>query len=139
MPSMAVCSSCQQYCRQLAPTSSAKIAAAAWLHGRACCSASCFTEFDRVSRCNSLMTLATVACLLQMAPSFQELAQQQPALAMQFASECCIKGGMRFADDGSLESGKTSKANTGAASSAESSSRPSKSDDDTQAANSPAD
>lgn len=86
------------------------------------------------SRCSSPVTAALrVACLLQMAPSFQELAQQQPALAMQFASECCIKGGMHFADEGSLESGKASKAPAaaGAASSPESSSRPSESDDDT--------
>ena len=91
------------------------------------------------SICSLSVTVAlTVACLLQMAPSFQELAQQQPTLAMQFASECCIKGGMRFADDGSLESRKASKASTGAAPFAESSSRPSESDDDTQPANSPA-
>ena len=80
-----------------------------------------------------------VAHRLQMAPLFQELAQQQPALAMQFASECCIKGGMRFAEEGSAESRKASKAVTGAAPSSDSSSRPSESDDNTQPANSPAD
>ena len=92
------------------------------------------------SRCSLPVTAALrVACLLQMAPSFQELAQQQPALAMQFASECCIKGGMRFAEEGSVHSRKASKAVTGAASSSESSSRPSESDDDTQPVPSPTD
>ena len=71
------------------------------------------------------------ACLLQMTPSFQELASQQPVLAMQFASECCIKGGMRFADDGSVESRKAGKSAAGAASSSESSTPPSESHDAT--------